>query len=88
MSILVWNVCVKVRSTNSPTGPAKWENVANDYPEGPGDARIPPGSSEEFRVRRRFEIPWRVCILYSKDWTGVGTSFNGNYEIISPEMEE
>jgi hypothetical protein len=87
-SILVWNVRVQVLTTNTATDSSKWRNVVDDYPPGPGNAKIQSGSSEEFRVQRVFETPWRVCILYSKDWTGTATSFNGNYEIISEEIKE
>jgi len=88
-SILLYNLRVQVHSTNSfYLDPPGWETVVNDYPEGPGNTRIPPGSSEEFRVHRLFGKPWRVCIVYSKDWAGTGTTFGGHYEIISEEMRE
>jgi hypothetical protein len=76
----------------NPTDPAPehsgWETVQEDWP--PNERRINyvPAASDEFWVKRPSKTPWRVCILYSKDWTDSGNTYSGNYEVISEEMQE
>jgi len=68
--------------------PPGWETVVNDYPEGTSKSHILPGSSDEVWVKIPTRAPWRVCIVYSKDWAGTGHTYSGDYEIISEEMKE
>jgi hypothetical protein len=88
-SILLWSVRVQIRSPDSKhPDPPGWQTIADDYPEGTTKPNIPPGSSDELRVRRPVGETWRVCIVYSKDWTGTGTTYGGDYELISEEIKE
>jgi hypothetical protein len=100
--ILLWNVRVEVASTGfTPKVSgleaihAGWETVHNDYPAGPDSPQIAPGKSAEFAVSWPGRTPWRVCIIYSKEWIGDerkppvrGRQWGGDYEVITPEMKE
>ena len=99
-SILPWNVRVEVPSAGTApevSGLAKihagWETVHNDYPSGPGSPHIDIGKSSEFEVNWPRRTPWRVCIIYSKEWLGderkppvSGRQWGGDYEVIGLEM--
>jgi len=90
-TILLWNVRVQVRSTGRGTDGFGWDTVYDDYPGTTGkhnSAHYPPGSTGEFRVDHPGETPWRVCAVYSMDWTDTGKSYSGNYEVISQELKE
>lgn len=88
-AILLWDVRIQVPSKGTGTDGFGWDTVYDDYPEGTSgnnSASFAPGSTGEFRVPRQKQIPWRVCILYSIDWTDSGKTHSGNYEVISKEM--
>ena len=90
-AILLWNVRVQTRSTGGGTDGFGWETVSDDYPmftSGYSSAHYPPGSIGEFQVRHPGKSPWRVCVLYSIDWTDSGKSYSGNYEAIGQELRE
>jgi hypothetical protein len=90
-AILLWNVRVQVRSTDRGTDGFGWDTVDDDYPMGTvryNSALYPPGSTGEFSVHHPGKTPWRVCVLYSTDWTDSGKSYSGNYEVISEELKE
>ena len=44
---------------------------------------VQPGATGEFRVKPPLKTPWRVCIIYSTDWTDTQKSYSGEYEVIS-----
>jgi hypothetical protein len=90
-AILLWNVRVQTRSTGGGTDGFGWDTVSDDYPVGAAgynSAHYPPGSIGEFQVRHPDKKPWRVCVLYSIDWTDSGKSYSGNYEAIGQELKE
>jgi hypothetical protein len=90
-AILLWNVRVQVRSTDRGTDGFGWDTVDDDYPMGTvryNSAHYPPGSTGEFRVHQPGKTPWRVCVLYSTDWTDSAKGYSGNYEVISEELKE
>jgi hypothetical protein len=65
--------------------------VFDDYPMGTSrynSTHYAPGSIGEFQVYHPGQVPWRVCVVYSMDWTGNGKSYSGNYEVISEEIKE
>jgi len=84
--ILVWNVRVQIHSTGPGTDGFGWETVHDAYPN--LTSRLDPGASGKFTVLRPGGSPWWVCLLYSKDWTGGGVRYSGNYEVISQEYDE
>jgi hypothetical protein len=91
-AILPWSVRVQVRSTGAGTDGTGWDTVFDDYWTGrPG--MVQPGAVGEFRVKPPLKSPWRVCIIYSTDWTDtfartnlIQKSFSGQYEVISREF--
>lgn len=87
-AILVWNVRVQVPAVGPAADPSGWDSFTDDYPAGPGSAKLAPGASGEFWAKRPSVTPWRVCFLYSKDWTDSGQTYSSNYEVISQEMKE
>ena len=89
--ILLWNVRVQIKSKDGGTDGLGWDTVYDDYPVGTAkynSAHYSPGTVGEFRVQHPGKVPWRVCVLYSIDWTDSGKSFSGNYEVISQELKE
>ena len=101
-SVLLWNVRVEVPSTGfTPQVSdlaaihAGWETAHNDYPSGTNAPHIDAGESGEFAVDWPGRSPWRVCIIYSKEWIGderkppvSGRQWGGDYEVIGPQMKE
>jgi len=90
-AILLWNVRVQTRSKDAGTDGFGWDTVYDDYPMGTAKynaANFLPGAVGEFRVQHPGKTPWRVCVLYSTDWTDSGKSYSGNYEVIGQELEE
>jgi len=90
-SILLWNVRVQTRSAGRGTDGFGWDTVADDYPTGTdkyNSALYPTNSIGQFRVVHPGTAPWRVCVLYSIDWSDSGKSYGGNYEVISEELKE
>ncbi len=85
-AILLWNVRVQTRSRDAGTDGFGWDTVYDDYPM--GTANYSSGGTGEFRVQYPGKTPWRVCILYSTDWTDSGKSCSGNYEVIGQELKE
>lgn len=90
-AILLWNVRVQVMASGPGTDGFGWDTVQDDYPA--GTAKYNAGSqlagvTGEFRVAAPGRAPWRVCAIYSTDWTDGGRSFSGNYEVISREGDE
>ena len=84
-AILPWNVRVQVRSTGAGTDGTGWDTVFDDYWAGmPGV--VQPGAVGEFRVELPLKTPWRVCIIYSTDWTDTQKQYSGQYEVISREF--
>lgn len=83
-AILLWNVRVQVRSKGPGTDGFGWDTVSDDYPD--GQAKFLAGASGTFRVQHPHETPWRVCVIYSTDWTDSGNSASGNYEVISQPL--
>ncbi len=89
--ILLWNVRVQSRSAGLGTDGLGWDTIYDDYPEPTGkldSSRFEPGQVGEFLARLPDKMPWRVCVLYSVDWTDSGKTFSGNYEGISEELNE
>ena len=89
--ILLWNVRVQTRSKAGGTDGLGWDTVQDDYPMSTtkwNSAHYPAGSIGEFRVQHPGNTPWRVCVLYSVDYTDTGKSASGNYEVIGQEMTE
>jgi hypothetical protein len=84
--ILLWNVRVQIKAKDRGTDGFGWDTVNDDYPT--GKARYLPGSTGEFTVRHPDETPWRVCVLYSIDWTDKGEHAWGDYEAISKVFNE
>ncbi|MBL9171796.1 MAG: hypothetical protein JNN07_28965 [Verrucomicrobiales bacterium] len=84
--VLVWNVRVQVKSRAGGTDGQGWDTVYDDYPV--GIARYETGQKGELSVSHPGTTPWRVCVLYSIDWTDSGKTFSGNYEVISQERKE
>ncbi len=90
-SVLVWNVRVQNRVVGPGTDGFGWETVADDYPVSTSRssaAKLAPGASGELRVVHPGQVPWRVCLLYSIDWSDGGKSASGNYEAVGAEIPE
>lgn len=85
-AILLWNVRVQIRSEGLGTDGFGWDTIYDDSPDG-DKAEFRTGESGIFRVKKSRVTPWRICILYSTDWTDTGT-FWGNCEVISEEFGE
>jgi hypothetical protein len=90
-AILLTNVRVQTRSTGRGTDGFGWDTVYDDYPMGTprfNTSVCPPNSPGEVAVAHPGKAPWRVCIIYSIDWSDSGNSYGGNYEVISGELKE
>lgn len=66
----------------------EWETVQEDWPPDERRLNYAPGVSDEFYVKRPSKTPWRVCIIYNKNWERSGKFNVGDYEVISKEMKE
>ena len=89
--VLVWNVRVQVKSRDGGTDGQGWDTVYDDYPVGTANynsSYYEPGQQGELSVNHPGATPWRVCVLYSIDWTDSGKTCSGNYEVISQERKE
>lgn len=88
-AVLLWNVRVQVRSVAGGAEGFGWDTVTDDYPQGVAGrdaARCAPWATNTFRVERPEGKIWRVCVLYSTDWSDSASSYAGNYEVIGQEM--
>ncbi len=91
-SILLWNVRVQNPANDAAVKPSIWNTVQDDYPSATS-AVCEPGSSIEFWVSKPLLIPWRVCILYSRELSETDRpkdsqrSWAGNYEVIGRPID-
>jgi len=89
-AILIWNVRVQAPSTGAGTDGFGWDTIHDDYPVGSSrypSPRCEAGAWSEFKVDPPREKSWRVCAIYSIDWSDSEKSYSGNYEAISPKLE-
>lgn len=90
-TVLLWNVRVQTKSKGGGTDGFGWDTVQDDYPvltAKYNSATVLSGDVSEVRVQSPEKSPWRVCVLYSIDWTDSGKICSGNYEAISEELNE
>ncbi len=90
-TVLLWNVRVQTKSKGGGTDGFGWDTVQDDYPvitAKYNSAKVLSGDVSEVRVQSPEKSPWRVCVLYSIDWTDSGKICSGNYEAISEELNE
>jgi hypothetical protein len=86
-SILLWNVRVQNPANVATAKSSSWSTVQDDYPSATS-AVCEAGSTIEFWVSKPLLIPWRVCILYSRELSESDRpkdsqrSWGGNYEVI------
>jgi len=91
-SILLWNVRVQNSTTDVAITPSGWEAVQDDYPSAT-TAVCEPRSSIEFWVSKPIMIPWRVCVIFSRELSESDRpkdsqrAWGGNFEAIGRPVD-
>jgi len=90
-TILIWNVRTQIRSTNTVTKEVTWVTKHDDYPSINPSAKMAPGEVATLHVPYARPMPWRLCLIYSKEQqhrNSTNRGIFGDYEVISREIEE
>jgi hypothetical protein len=90
-TILIWNVRTQVRSIDTATKEVVWTTKHDDYPSIDPTAKLLPGGTATLNVPYARPMPWRLCLIYSKEQqhrNSTNRGIFGDYEVISREIDE